>query len=296
VSIIRGPRQQSSTSSKDEITPHVGPCFRCLHTRTLAHPVRVAAGYPASPRRHRLCAACPAGLAPPRLREHQRALHRLHRIHRARNAWPACLGPRNAGLCARCGVRLSPGIARFASCACIIFASLVGRPLSHASEQGPLRLLNLRQFPSHGATVDAPARLLQSVRRTARGRERVHAPAATYPLASHRGPTAAATGRAEADLWRADLPPHAQSCLRVVPDGRRTMEQKKQNTDTTVHGCETREKAVPPSTRRITQWPAIRSIFHAHLCQPYRTFSRMAQSADRVTAAFKFGSERQRPA
>jgi hypothetical protein len=38
----------------------------------------------------------------------------------------------------------------------------------------------------------------------------------------------------------------AQSCLGVVPDGRRMMEQKKQKTDTAVHGCETHEKAIPP--------------------------------------------------
>lgn len=153
---------------KDEITPHVGPCFRCLHTRTLAHPVRVAAGYSASPRRYRLCAAHPAGGSLPRLREQCAA---VHHVHRARNAWSAqAARTRNAALCAVAGSVYRP--VSLDSRVLLRVHNLYepSRPSTFACrEQGPLRLLDLRQFPSHSATVDPSAGQLQSVPRTVQG-------------------------------------------------------------------------------------------------------------------------------
>jgi hypothetical protein len=173
---------------EDEITPHVGPCFRCLHARTLAHPVRVAAGYSASPGPHRLCAA----------------IRQVFRFHVFAN---------NVRLSVSSIAHAAHGQTNLPGPGMLPFAPLRGPSLAWHRLIRVVRVHNLYE-PSRPSTFACSLNrarcdclTLDNFRVTAPPsthllgcsnqcgelpweRERVHAPPSTYPLASHQGPTA----------------------------------------------------------------------------------------------------------
>jgi hypothetical protein len=254
---------------EDEITPHVGlhPCCRCPHARTLAHPVRVAAGYSASQRRQHLCAAFPASLSLGRLCPQYAA------FYRTRRAWSAPLpGPGMLTFVPTAGfLRFAPAVASLR----VHNLREPCRPSTFAwsgnwARCGCFTLNNLRVTTPLSTDLLG---CLQSLQRTALG---------VVNVCTHHHPplirSQATQGQRPSLL--SVLRPHcgeqigyiAQSSFGFVSNGLRTIKQKKQTIANARARLRSHENLLRPIRGEIRHWPLF-GAFLTHNCRVFRSMA-----------------------